>query len=360
MDLRPTLLASLFSLLFPALALSVTIDGTVLSIERVTAALPSYREYVTGEQAWYAGERAGASRIGQELPSEEPLGSALLTAEEYGIRARHQGFVIERITYASDGLRVAGYIFRPEAITERRPAIIFNRGGNRDFGKLRPDKIVDLYPYLAAGFVVVGSQYRGSDGGDGNDEFGGADLDDVMNLFPLIRQLGYVDPNRVTMLGVSRGGMMTYLALSRGAPVRAAVVIGAPADEVAEAKRRPMEDLYRELVPGFDDDPLTAYRDRSALYWAERIRTPVLILHGSADWRVDPRVSIALSQRLDVLDQPHSLVVLDPDDHTLDLHRQERERMILSWFGSFLTRTPAGDVTSTLEHAPRGLALLTP
>jgi len=52
------------------------------------------------------------------------------------------------------------------------------------------------------------------------EEFGGAEIHDVLNLIPLAKSLGYVDMDNVFILGVSRGGMETYLALKNGIPVR--------------------------------------------------------------------------------------------------------------------------------------------
>jgi dipeptidyl aminopeptidase/acylaminoacyl peptidase len=306
-------------------------DGTALDIRSDVSPTRDYADYVRSETEWYRREREGAEALGLRLPPEDSYSRSLLSAQEYAMRARHDGFMVERVAYASDGLRVTAYIFRPQRIERTLPAIIFNRGGNREFGRLGPADITDFYPYLAAGFVVIGSQYRGNDGGEGREEFGGADVDDVMNLIPLARNLGYIDMQRIGMLGCSRGGMMTYLAMKRGISIRAAAVIGAPADEEAEAIRRPMLGVYHDLVPGFARDPQGCYRERSALRWPERLRAPLLILHGTADWRVDPQGSVALAERLAALGRPCRLVLVS-DDHALDLHRAEKEQVLVSWF----------------------------
>ena len=61
---------------------------------------------------------------------------------------------------------------------------------------------------------------RQSDGSEGRDEMGGADVDDLMDVLPLARSLAYVDTNNLFMYGESRGGMMTYQAVRRGFPVK--------------------------------------------------------------------------------------------------------------------------------------------
>ena len=46
----------------------------------------------------------------------------------------------------------------------------------------------------------------------------------------MAKVLGYIDVERMFMLGVSRGGTMTYLALKNKVPVKAAAVIAGPSD----------------------------------------------------------------------------------------------------------------------------------
>jgi dipeptidyl aminopeptidase/acylaminoacyl peptidase len=137
------------------------------------------------------------------------------------------------------------------------------------------------------GFVVIGSQYRGADGGEGMDEFGGADVNDVLSLIPLASSLGYVDMRNVFMHGASRGGMQAFLAIRKGIPINAVAVNGALTNLPAAAKERHSvsERVWSRLIPGFADKTEEVLRERSAVYFADRINVPVLILQGGADWR---------------------------------------------------------------------------
>lgn len=65
--------------------------------------------------------------------------------------------------------------------------MIFNRGGNRERSKLTPWMADGFYEFVSREFVVIASQYRGVDGGEGSDEYGGGDVHDVLNLVPLAR-----------------------------------------------------------------------------------------------------------------------------------------------------------------------------
>ena len=67
----------------------------------------------------------------------------------------------------SDGLRVKGFMARPSSAQEKLPCVIWNRGGNREFGALN-DQLATLFLSRIAswGYVVVASQYRGNGGGE--------------------------------------------------------------------------------------------------------------------------------------------------------------------------------------------------
>jgi len=246
-----------------------------------------------------------------------------------------------RIRYLSGGLRVAGYIFRPAGAADTlRPVLIFNRGGTGDFSP-----VTDLYMprwrrFMDEGYVVIASQYRGSDGAGGVDGYGGEDVDDVLNLRPLIASLPGVDTANVFMYGASRGGLMVYLALQRGMRVNAAVVHAGPVDmEAAERFRPGFEREVFSKIPEFVRDRDAFYRARNALLRAERIQDPLLILHGTADWRVSADDALKMAARLQALGKTYELVIYAGDDHMLSLNRQDRDRRAMAWFRSH--RKPA-------------------
>jgi dipeptidyl aminopeptidase/acylaminoacyl peptidase len=215
-----------------------------------------------------------------------------------------------RITYLSDGLKIKGYLAMPKT-GEALPCVIYNRGGNRDFGALRDGPAAGLLGAVASwGYIVVASQYRGGPGSEGEEEFGGSDLNDVMNLIPLLQNLPRADASRIGMYGWSRGGMMTYLALARTTNIAAAIIGAGPTDLVQwPQRRRDMEtEVFTQLIPGYATNKEAALRARSAVYWPEKLcrQTPILLLHGSADWRVDPTDSLRMAGTL--LQQKHPSV----------------------------------------------------
>ena len=90
--------------------------------------------------------------------------------------------------------------------------------------------VADLYQFAKAGFVVIASDYRYQGPTVKRDQWGGVEVDDVLNLVPALKSLDFVDSDRLYMLGLSRGGTMAYLAIKRGIPIKAAAVIGGVTD----------------------------------------------------------------------------------------------------------------------------------
>lgn len=74
------------------------------------------------------------------------------------------------ITYLSDSLKVKGFFVKPSEKGDF-PCIISNSGGIGDFSKWNEVGIDFFLGKLASwGYVVVASQYRGTEGGEGLDE----------------------------------------------------------------------------------------------------------------------------------------------------------------------------------------------
>lgn len=188
---------------------------------------------------------------------------------------------------------------------------------------------------------MVASQYRGGCGSEGQDEFGGADLGDVMSLFDLIDKEPSADPARIGMYGGSRGGMMSYLALARTSRVRAAVIRCGVSDLTNWTEdRKDMEEVYRDLIPDFETNREEALRKRSAVYWADTLcpTTPILILQGASDWRVNPLSALRMGEALQKKRHPFRLMMLEGADHGLTECIPERNRQTRDWFDRFVMR----------------------
>jgi dipeptidyl aminopeptidase/acylaminoacyl peptidase len=298
----------------------------------------AYEQFLERFKERQTQEVEAAKREGITIEADPRLISRLPSKDEYERRRAYTGFECRRIKYLSNGLKVVGYIWKPTKTTGKKlPLIIYNRGGNREFAKLMPWMHHGFYDFVSNGFVVIGSQYRGNDGGEGHEEFGGADVHDVLNLIPLAKSLGYVDMSNVFMFGESRGGMMAYLALTNNMPVNAVATIGGAVDLITGGKERSrMVTNYQELIPDFSKRSEESLRERSVIYWPEKINTPLLLIQGNADWRGNPSHTLTLAQKLQGLGKAYELIVYSGDNHGVAYNRDDAHRRIIEWFKRYM------------------------
>lgn len=237
---------------------------------------------------------------------------------------RTEKIAVDEIIYSSDSLKVKGYILKPLQIFENRklPIVVFNHGGNRNYGKLGIKDLIWLSRIAEKGYIVVASQYRGVDGGEGVEEFGGDDVHDVKNILKVARSLPYADLNRNFVMGHSRGGMMTYLAIKDNHDYKAAVILAGECDLKKGLVAWPdfEKRVFTEVIPNYNEstkDELLAVR--SACSWPEKIDTPVYILQGDKDKNVEPFQATDMAEQLrklgkkvkiDILTGSHSLFFL--------------------------------------------------
>jgi dipeptidyl aminopeptidase/acylaminoacyl peptidase len=233
----------------------------------------------------------------------------------------------QRIVYRSDGLNVTGLLVQPTIIPpEGLPLLIFNRGGSGRYGMLTVLQVLYLLEPLASkGYIVLASNYRGNDGGEGKEEFGGADVADVLRLLELGCTLPQWNGKHSYMAGWSRGGMMTLLAIKAGAHLQAAATIAGITDCISTMHdHADMRTLYDRFIPHTNEEELmSALRERSGVCWPEKIRMPLLIQHGDADERIKVDQAQRLSAQLEALGHPHRTIYYAGGNHFLNAQRPQ-------------------------------------
>jgi dienelactone hydrolase len=258
------------------------------------------------------------------ITSQEPISLSGPWAEKV------QSF---RITYLSDYLKVVGFLMKPKKEGLRYPVVIYNRGGYREFGKIGTGHLEELARFPGNDYVLLASQYRGNDSGEGKEDFGGSDVNDVLNLIKLARSLPFADPNKVFMYGFSRGGMMTYLSIKHGAGIKAAAVVGGLTDikETYESREEAKKRVFQEIL-GMDQNE---WEKKSAVCWPDRINVPTLILHGENDDEVSLNQARRLAEGLRKAGKTYELLIFPGGNHPLSSHANERNRKIFEWFKKY-------------------------
>jgi dienelactone hydrolase len=214
--------------------------------------------------------------------------------------------VTERVKYLSDGLVIDGQVCRPKE-GGPYPVIVFNHGGFMGLG-IDPmsGNCVDS---ARAGYVWIGSSYRGEDASEGEVEVCLGEVDDVLAMIDVALAQPYADRDRVVMWGGSHGGCITTRAVQRGAPVHAAADVFGPADlasnyqfwvDQIEAGTGPTA-AYQQLIDVVDGaiggppaDHPDAYAARSPIEFELPPGLPFMITHGTLDELVPVAQSCAL------------------------------------------------------------------
>lgn len=258
----------------------------------------------------------------------------IVSREDYEHARASAAFTTRRVLYASAGHAVSALVSEPTARGAKSlPVVVFCRGGWK-VGDVAWQYAALFDHFATRGFIVVAPLLRGSDGTEGRDEMGGAEVADVMNVLPLLAKLPGADPARVSLCGESRGGMMVFRALREGFPARAAATWGAftDLDSLIAGDPALYTGLVRQVWPEWAADSARIVESRSAVRWAEDLRAPLLLMAGGADRGVAPSHATRLAARLEALGRPYRVLVFGGEGHTLRGATRARDEAAIAWF----------------------------
>ncbi|MGA7838529.1 MAG: prolyl oligopeptidase family serine peptidase [Ignavibacteriaceae bacterium] len=244
---------------------------------------------------------------------------------------------VEKITYLSDGLKVKGFIAYPNNQTKKYPCVIWNRGGAGNRGAIDEFTARGIFGQLASwGYVVFASQYRGNAGGEGKDELGGSDVNDILNLIPLANEFDCADNSKWGIEGWSRGGMMTYITLTKQNKFKCAILVGAISNAGQNSdENSAMQKAYEGYFKSENIEE--KLNERSAIsFYKELPPVPYLIMHGGTDDIISPNQSLEMANKFREMDYQYRLVIFENGDHYLKTHRKEVDALRKLWYGKYL------------------------
>lgn len=178
---------------------------SILALDRLTMKLPWQKE----SAKIYALAPGETLKDITQMLMEHPNTSDQV---KHAITQKHHRYYV--FSYPSDGLSIKGYVSLPENTLSPLPLIIVLRGGQRFTGLPFPRELT-----TQDGYAVVCTTNRGAVS-EGEDEYGGNDVNDVKNLIDFLPTLEdklhiQFHPTDKYMIGLSRGGMQMFLALER-------------------------------------------------------------------------------------------------------------------------------------------------
>ena len=260
--------------------------------------------------------RQASAREAKLPPVEDRSSLAALMREDFRggrIRVRreilaNESYTRSEVTYPSGEVTVSGALLRPRG-RGPFPAVVLNHGYIEPSVYVNGQGLMREQDYLArAGFVVLHTDYRGHAASDPASQRSRETrlgyTRDAINAVQSLKRLGYVDPDRVAMLGRSMGGGVTYNALVvKPGLVKAAVVFAPVSSDFVDnfnrwtVSERPEAAAATYRRHGTPQEEPGFYRGLSARTYFDRITEPVLIHHGTNDESCPIRWSFA-TQRL--------------------------------------------------------------
>ncbi len=275
----------------------------------------------------------------------------------------------ETVTWtARDGLQLEGILVYPLNYQpgRRYPLILSVHGGPEAHvsngwvtSYSRPGQMA-----AARGFAVFYPNYRGSTGRGvafsklGQADAAGKEFDDLVDAVDRLAKIGLIDEQRVGITGGSYGGYASaWGATYYSERFAAAVMFVGISNDVSKIGTTDIpEEMYLVHHRKRLWEDWNYFLQRSPIRYVERHQTPILILHGKEDPRVDPSQSRELYRHLKTLDQaPVRLVMYPGEGHgnRRAAARFDYSLRMLRWMEHYL-QGPGGDAPEyTLDYAAR-------
>ena len=102
--------------------------------------------------------------------------------------------------------------------------------------------------------------------------------------------------------------------------------------------------------PDFEARRAEHIRERSAVLWADKLYTPLLLLHGGADAAVSTRQIMELAQKMDEAGRLYELIIYARDDHDININAEDRIRRTIDWFKNVRLMSIAQPLARTLQE----------
>ena len=250
-----------------------------------------------------------------------------------------------------DGMQIPNILYRPHdaSVTNLAPALVWVHGGPGGQTRTGYNPLIQFL--VNHGYVVLGINNRGSSG-YGKTFFTADDrrhgrepLWDCVEAKKYLKSLGYVDPDKIGIIGGSYGGYMVLAALAfKPEEFKVGVDIFGVANWIRTLESIPpywesfRKALYKEIGDPVNDRQMLM--EVSPLFHADKITRPLMVLQGANDPRVIKPESDDIVGAIKKKGGVVEYVVFDNEGHGFTKKENEisGDQAILTFLDKYLKR----------------------
>ena len=226
-----------------------------------------------------------------------------------------------------DGVEITGRVYLPTNLdkTKKHPALVYYYGGTSPVTR----GFTGRYPFnlwAANGYVVYVLQPTGATGfgqtfsAQHVNAWGDYTASDIMQgTHAFLKKYDFVDSKKVGNLGASYGGFMTMLLATKTDMFSASIAHAG----ISNLTSYWGEGWWGYLYSGeasknsFPWNNASLYSDHSPVFHADKVTTPLLLLHGDSDTNVPVGESLTMYTALKLLNKDVELIEYKGADHQI-------------------------------------------
>lgn len=243
---------------------------------------------------------------------------------------------------ASDGNKVSGILYLADSTARKLPLVLFIHGGPVAQDDYSYDLTRDIY--AAAGYAVVGVNYRGSSGRGADytktiyGDWGNKEVKDIIGAADYLIQQGIADSSRMAIAGWSYGGILTNYTIATDKRFKAAVS-GAGSSLALSFYGTDMYIAQYEPELGKPWENLKKWIDISYPFFkVKEIKTPTLFMASQNDFNVPVVGAEQMYQAFKSVGIPTELIIYPKQHHgiTIPSYIVHRYNSHINWFKKYL------------------------